>query len=135
MLFAALQLIASRCIAILYFPFRIWTGRSNSTDLLPDIERDIRCDPQNDAQQNPTPLKQANANFIKSLSHERIRGLASRHNDNQPCEIFGTDNGSFNVCFFIIFPDDDTRWVVRVPIEPAVQQPWEKVQSEVATIK
>lgn len=44
-------------------------------------------------------------------------------------------NGSFNVCFFVEFSADEPKWVVRVPIEPAVNNPWDKLLSEVTTMQ
>ncbi|KAH0598331.1 hypothetical protein MHUMG1_03628 [Metarhizium humberi] len=43
-------------------------------------------------------------------------------------------NGSFNICFFILF-DADVTWVVRIPIEPVTRNAWAKVVSEVTTIR
>lgn len=45
------------------------------------------------------------------------------------------DSGSFNVCFFVEFDQDGPQWIVRVPIEPAVVNPWDKLLSEVTTIQ
>jgi hypothetical protein len=73
--------------------------------------------------------------FIGSVDEKGIVRLASQYNNNERCEIFGRENGSFNVCFFVRFHVDDTKWVVRVPIVPVVEDHWAKVQSEVATVQ
>ncbi|KAI8681736.1 APH domain-containing protein [Fusarium keratoplasticum] len=73
--------------------------------------------------------------FIVSLDEDAICRLASQHNGQKPCRVVGRDRGSFNVCFFIHFDQDGGRWVVRIPLEPVVQHAWDKVQSEVATMR
>ena len=73
--------------------------------------------------------------FIDSISQAAVCALASRHNGRKPCRVSHKANGRFNVCFFIDFIYDDMRWVVRVPIEPAIHNVWAKVQSEVATMR
>ncbi|KAK9438409.1 phosphotransferase enzyme family protein [Metarhizium brunneum] len=73
--------------------------------------------------------------FINNIDEEAIGQLASRHNDQKPWKrIAGRTHGSFNVCFFVQF-DGDTTLVVRIPLNPVVNQVWTKVQSEVATIQ
>ncbi|UKZ78686.1 hypothetical protein TrVFT333_006432 [Trichoderma virens FT-333] len=44
-------------------------------------------------------------------------------------------SGSFNVCFFVEFDQDGSKWTVRVPIEAGQDRVWEKLESEVATIQ
>jgi hypothetical protein len=73
--------------------------------------------------------------FIDSIDQDAVCALASQNYNGNPCEIFGTANGSYNACFFVRFPVDNTRWTVRVPIEPAIHKVWDKVQSEVTTMK
>lgn len=74
--------------------------------------------------------------FIDSIDRNAVCSLASRYNNSKPCRIFqDATNGSFNVCFFVEFVGEDTRWVVRLPIEPAIHNVWDKVQSEVATMR
>lgn len=78
--------------------------------------------------------------FIRSIKREAICELASSYHGGVGCEVFKTEHGSFNVCFFVKFepvtpgkkPD---KWVVRIPIPGRV--PWidEKINSEVATMK
>ena len=80
------------------------------------------------------------AEFIQSIDREAICALASRHNHGLPCRLDASEptaNGSFNVCFFVEFHTtaERTQWVVRVPIEPVISRTWEKVQSEVCTIR
>ncbi|RSL50343.1 hypothetical protein CEP51_015358 [Fusarium floridanum] len=72
--------------------------------------------------------------FIASIDKGAVCLLASQHNGQKPCSITKQMNGSFNVCFFALF-DDGTMWVVRIPLEPVVQDSWIKVQSEVATMR
>ncbi|PNY23876.1 Uncharacterized protein TCAP_06180 [Tolypocladium capitatum] len=75
--------------------------------------------------------------FITSLDADAICNLAASYNHGKPCKVLRNTSGSFNVCFFIKFDDDDDdgKVVVRIPIEPVVARPWEKVVSEVATIQ
>lgn len=73
--------------------------------------------------------------FVESIDQDAILRLASRYNGHRPCQIFRTSNGSFNACFFVEFPHDDTRWVVRIPIDSTVHSPWAKVRGEVATMR
>ncbi|KAI1113277.1 kinase-like protein [Nemania sp. NC0429] len=74
--------------------------------------------------------------FIQSIDPDAVCQLASQHHDSEPCRIFqNTANGSFNVCFFVEFPARGTRWVVRIPLVSSVYNVWDKVQSEVATIR
>lgn len=71
--------------------------------------------------------------FLDSLLSSAVEELASQQNYSRACRVFARDCGSYNACFFVEF-DDGRRWVVRVPIAPLIQQPWEKLQSEVSTI-
>ncbi|RSL66087.1 hypothetical protein CEP54_003915 [Fusarium duplospermum] len=73
--------------------------------------------------------------FVDCLDEDAICRLASQHNGQKPCRVVGRDRGSFNVCFFIHFDEDGMRWVVRIPLEPVVQNAWDKVQSEVTTMR
>ncbi|KAF5017837.1 hypothetical protein F66182_10208 [Fusarium sp. NRRL 66182] len=73
--------------------------------------------------------------FIESLDLDAICSLASQYNDGKPCHVLKKDSGSFNVCFFVEFDQGGPKWVVRVPIEPALDNPWDKLLSEVATIQ
>lgn len=73
--------------------------------------------------------------FIASIDRSAVCALASSHNDEKPCRIVNSVRGGFNVCFFIEFRNCITTWVVRIPIEPAVHGVWDKLQSEVATMR
>ncbi|KAL6361100.1 hypothetical protein LRP88_04562 [Fusarium phalaenopsidis] len=72
--------------------------------------------------------------FIESLDLDAVCALASRYNDGKPSQVVDSKNGSFNACFFVRFGQDGPEWVVRVPIEPILDNLWDKVLSEVATI-
>jgi hypothetical protein len=73
-----------------------------------------------------------------------------------PCRIVDMSRGGFNLCFFVEFDDvparnegsdegiidkeeagkvTPTKWVVRLPIGHTVDRPWDKVVSEVATMR
>lgn len=78
---------------------------------------------------------QVRARFIQSLDSRAVCALASRYNNGKPCKVVNKDSGSFHVCFFVEFDHDGPRWIVRVPIEPAVDNPWDKLLSEVTTIQ
>lgn len=45
------------------------------------------------------------------------------------------ESGSFNVCFSVAFDQEEPEWVVRIPIEPALDDPWNKLLSEVSTLR
>ncbi|KAK7429752.1 hypothetical protein QQZ08_003778 [Neonectria magnoliae] len=95
---------------------------------------------QHQAATNQYPLTQEQRDskrqpFIYSIDQDAVRALASRHNDEEPSRILASDSGSFNVCFFIEFPNSHTRWVVRIPIEPVIYDVWTKLQSEVVTMR
>jgi len=72
--------------------------------------------------------------FIESIDTDAIRALASKYTDGLPCSIRCRRQGSFNVCFILDFSDGTTR-LVRLPIEPAVHDVWDKVRSEVYTMQ
>ncbi|KAK2469515.1 hypothetical protein H9L39_18786 [Fusarium oxysporum f. sp. albedinis] len=73
--------------------------------------------------------------FIESLDLDAICALASRYNNGKPCQVVNRKNGSFNACFFVKFGQDGPEWIIRVPIEPILDNPWDKVLSEVTTIE
>ena len=72
--------------------------------------------------------------FIKIIDEKGVASLASRYNGDKHCDIIRRENGSFNICFFVHFPADNVRWVVRVPIVLVIQECQLKIQSEVATM-
>lgn len=73
--------------------------------------------------------------FINSIDPNAVCRLASQHNSSKTCWMFQDPaNGSYNVCYFVEF-EDGTQWVVRIPLEPSIFNVWDKVQSEVATIR
>ncbi|POR37843.1 Uncharacterized protein TPAR_01976 [Tolypocladium paradoxum] len=78
---------------------------------------------------------QVRKTFIESLDSDAVCALASRFNDGKPCQVVNKDSGSFNVCFFVEFDQGGPKWIVRVPIEPALDNPWDKLLSEVTTIQ
>lgn len=135
MLFTLTQSLLSRWATALWKFIRKWGAAVVSVDPSPDIEQGIQCEAQNTAQPNATHLKFVKEAFIDSLQPHAIESLASTYNNQKRCRTFRKENGSFNVCYFVEFPEDGVQWVVRVPIEPALQHPWEKMQSEIATIK
>lgn len=97
----------------------------------------FRCAPPSPFTLRPLTDQQRNlkANeFIDSIDTDAIRALASKYNGGLSCGIRCRHQGSFNVCFILDFPDDTTR-LVRLPIEPAVHDVWNKVCSEVYTMQ
>lgn len=73
--------------------------------------------------------------FLDAIDPEAVCRLTSGLNNGKPCHIFReSTSGSFNVCFFVEFTPE-TKWVVRIPIKPALYDPWTKLQSEVATMR
>ncbi len=91
------------------------------------------------AQEFPTATedqhKQARRAFIESIDSDAVCALASRVHNGNPCHVVNRDSGSFNVCFFVAFGRGGPEWVVRIPIEPALDDPWDKLQSEVSTLR
>ncbi|KND86221.1 hypothetical protein TOPH_09163 [Tolypocladium ophioglossoides CBS 100239] len=79
-------------------------------------------------------IKQQINNFIDSIDKDAICALASKHNGGLSCDIRCQSKGSFNVCFVVDFSDGTTR-LVRLPLEPAVRDVWDKVRSEVYTMQ
>ncbi|QPH03922.1 hypothetical protein C2857_000370, partial [Epichloe festucae Fl1] len=73
--------------------------------------------------------------FIESIDKAAACDLASRFNDGRPCKVVDQKNGSFNICFFILFDAENVTWVLRIPIAPVVIDAWTKVVSEVTTIR
>ncbi|KAF6835338.1 hypothetical protein CPLU01_04418 [Colletotrichum plurivorum] len=73
--------------------------------------------------------------FIDSLDESAVCALVSRHNNGKPCQVLDKKHGSFNVCFAVTFGHEDPQWAIRVPIETAFDDPWDKLQSEVATMQ
>ncbi|KAJ4854610.1 phosphotransferase enzyme family domain-containing protein [Trichoderma breve] len=80
-------------------------------------------------------VNEAKRTFIESLDLHAICDLASRYNNGKSCRVVSKKNGSFNVCFFVEFDHDGSKWTVRIPIEAAQNSAWEKLESEVATIR
>ena len=59
---------------------------------------------------------------IKSIPITDVCKLASSHNMAKDCDMFrDPEHGSFNVCFFVRFPSDGKKWVVRFPISPVLR--------------
>ncbi|KPM42256.1 hypothetical protein AK830_g4293 [Neonectria ditissima] len=83
---------------------------------------------------------EARSRFIESIDQNDILKLASSYHSNKPSQIFRpVKHGSFNVCFFVEFPNQDTldapdRWVVRLPIPDRVLWVNEKIDVEIATM-
>lgn len=74
--------------------------------------------------------------YLAAINDIDILQLASSYNMGKKCEEFGKrTRGSFNFCVFVVFPEDDTKWVVRFPICPLLHEPWRKLQSEAATLE
>lgn len=65
--------------------------------------------------------------FIDAIDPSAVCRLASQHNSSKTCRIFrDTANGSYNLCYFVEF-EDAAQWVVRIPLEPAISNVWDKV--------
>ncbi|OAA60700.1 phosphotransferase enzyme family protein [Cordyceps fumosorosea ARSEF 2679] len=119
---------------------RLWPRLSRGDAAAPDVElASNKNNNNNNAAPEPLPLPREAAHatadsFIDALQYERVANLASRYNGGTPCHVLYHLCGSFNACFFVEFAECRTRWTVRVPIEPSLHKPWEKLQSEVATL-
>ncbi|KID95212.1 phosphotransferase enzyme family protein, partial [Metarhizium majus ARSEF 297] len=73
--------------------------------------------------------------FFLSIDKAAVCDLASRYNGGKSCRIVDQRNGSFNICFFVIFDVENVTWILRIPIHPVVNNAWAKVVSEVRTLK
>ncbi|OAQ97618.1 hypothetical protein LLEC1_02681 [Akanthomyces lecanii] len=74
--------------------------------------------------------------YINAIRKDDVLKLASSYNRDRKCiEFRKPENGSYHVCFFVEFPCDGQKWVVRFPICPVLYKPWQKLQSEVATME
>ncbi|ATY64153.1 kinase-like domain [Cordyceps militaris] len=82
----------------------------------------------------PKAIREAADAFLESLQTDAIEALASRYNDGKPCRVFFRLHGSFNVCYFVVF-EEGPSWTVRIPITPRLYRPWDKILSEVATLR
>ncbi|KAL2262479.1 hypothetical protein VTK26DRAFT_1210 [Humicola hyalothermophila] len=74
--------------------------------------------------------------FIASIRDEDVCQLASKYHNRDSCVIFKPSvRGSFNICYFVEFPNGD-KWVVRVPLAPTLGfDPARKLESEVAAMR
>lgn len=74
--------------------------------------------------------------FIASITEDQVLALASSHHNATPCSFFNTPKrGSYNICYFVQFPDG-LKWVVRVPLAPCLSCGGRsKLESEVATMQ
>ncbi|ROT34542.1 kinase-like protein [Sodiomyces alkalinus F11] len=149
-----LRSVCSRCRSVVCFLFRPWIWplvliRATGTKILgthaaathtPQVE--VRhLGPESNLEfpaATDDQYHQIRQSFIESIDLGLICALASRHNNGKSCQVVNKASGSFNVCFFVDFDDDSdegTKWVVRVPIEPAFDDPWDKLLSEVTTMQ
>ncbi|GAB1311844.1 hypothetical protein MFIFM68171_02054 [Madurella fahalii] len=74
--------------------------------------------------------------LIASIPEHQVLALASSHRNATPCDFFDKPKrGSFNICFFVQFPDG-VKWVVRVPLAPCLAFGGRsKLESEVAAMR
>lgn len=155
MLSALLHLVRSRWTLVVLFASKIWrrllyfagtTGLGiDAPERNPEIDspnaNDLgvgnpRTDPQGFPALTDDQYGQLKRAFIESLDPDLICSLASRYNNGTPCRVVGKKNGSFNVCFFVEFDqEEELEWIVRVLIEPALDHPWAKLVSEVTTMQ
>ncbi|EFX06193.1 hypothetical protein CMQ_6514 [Grosmannia clavigera kw1407] len=80
-------------------------------------------------------LNEIRKRFIESIDPDAVCALASRLNHGKPCQIVRKARGSFNICFFVEFGHDGPKWIIRIPIESSLEDPWTKLLSEVATMR
>ncbi|KAJ4147522.1 hypothetical protein LMH87_002034 [Akanthomyces muscarius] len=74
--------------------------------------------------------------YIRSIDTQDVCALASYYHGSQACSEFREHKrGSHNVCYFIEFTNDQTRWVVRFPLTPVLQDAHRKLDSEIATME
>jgi hypothetical protein len=72
--------------------------------------------------------------FYRHYGDAGVEKLASTYRDGRHCRCVFKTNGSFNLCYKVIF-DDGQAWAVRFPIPGQVMHPEEKIRREVAVLK
>ncbi|XWW94102.1 hypothetical protein V2A60_002044 [Cordyceps javanica] len=83
-----------------------------------------------------TRCEQRKEDYIRSINTQDVCALASYYHDSQPCAEFrGRKRGSYNICYFLEFANDQTRWVVRFPLIPILQDAHRKLDCEIATME
>ncbi|QPH16383.1 hypothetical protein C2857_001010 [Epichloe festucae Fl1] len=98
--------------------------------------RIFRNDPSYLNPLTPEQYDSLETEYANAIDRDAVCALASSYNNGLPCRVAKTDKGSYNnVCFFVLFYTVDQMWVVRVPIQPAVHNVWEKFKSEVCTMR
>jgi hypothetical protein len=152
MLYALFRLVRSRWTLVVLFASKLWgrllhfAGRTGITTLEKGTQRETRDLYQLEAghrrldhQGFPILTEDQNGQltkaFIKSIDSELVCGLAASYNNGKSCRVVDQKRGSFNICYFVEFDEEDLKWIVRISIEPALDNPWEKIVSEVATIQ
>jgi len=80
--------------------------------------------------------------FIASIQEGDVCRLASSHHNGDFCSFFKPPaRGSYNICYFVHFPsqnsnEDVEKWVVRVPLAPCLAYGSRtKLESEIATMQ
>ncbi|KAJ3483629.1 hypothetical protein NLG97_g7262 [Lecanicillium saksenae] len=74
--------------------------------------------------------------YVRSINVHDVCALASYYRNGKPCVEFREQKrGSYNVCYFLEFPEDHMRWVVRFPLTPILQDVRRKLDCEVATLE
>lgn len=82
--------------------------------------------------------KSATDAWIRQLAEFGASGvekLASKYNSGKSCECVAMKNGSFNLCFKVIFDATREAWAVRFPIPGKVMYPEEKVRREATVLR
>ncbi|ATY62576.1 kinase-like domain [Cordyceps militaris] len=80
--------------------------------------------------------EQRKEDYIRSINAQDVCTLASYYGAGQPCAEFRErKRGSYNICYFLEFPNDQTRWVVRFPLTPVLQDAHRKLDCEIATME
>ncbi|KAI1124703.1 phosphotransferase enzyme family protein [Nemania abortiva] len=86
---------------------------------------------------NKVRIHKARDAFVASIDEEEVCSLASSYRDGgSRCQPFQEPiRGSFNICFFVKFDDDNQKWVVRIPLAPCLAfGAKSKLESEIATM-
>lgn len=80
--------------------------------------------------------EQQKEEYVRSIRPEDVCALASYHRNGDSCVQFQEpERDTYNVYYFVEFPRDGSRWVVRFPLAPVLYDLGRKMQSEISTME
>lgn len=82
------------------------------------------------------PYEVRRQQYIQSIATVDVCALASHYYGGETCAEFREPKrGSYNICYFVEFPVDRARWVVRFPLTPVLHDVRRKLQCEISTME